>query len=201
LAHATDPHEVTMTTSSDHVRTDAASLPKAPAPQSFDLGRRRPFLSAPEQVKRNNDATDSGQDQAPATRQNTGRSAHHQPQDSADLVSRITATGEKQLRWLTPQALPGLQPRPCADAGESVPGLGRTPRGRAVVAGAVPAPRYVRAINDGAGYLRGIRIQDRRPQRTPHRGLTASRQEAGHVVASRLGELTTRERQRSSSAL
>jgi hypothetical protein len=56
-----------------------------------------------------------------------------------------------------------------------VPGFGPNSEGRAVVAGAVPAPRYGRAIKDGAGYRRGIRIQDRRPQRTPHRGLIASR--------------------------
>ena len=92
-----------MTASSDRFPADAASVPKAPAPQSFDLGRRRPFLSAPDQRKRNNDATDPGQDQAPATRQNTGRSAHHQPQDRANLVSRITATDDTQIRWLTPK--------------------------------------------------------------------------------------------------
>jgi len=43
-------------------------------------------LSAHEPVKGSNDATDPGQDQAPATPDHAARSAHHQPQDSADMV-------------------------------------------------------------------------------------------------------------------
>jgi hypothetical protein len=88
----------------------------------------------------------------------------------------------------------------CADTGESVPGFGPNSEGRAVVAGAVPAPRYggpLRMARD-TDLAYGSRIADRRGRLIE--GLIASRQRAGHV-ASRLGELTTRERQRSSSAL
>jgi hypothetical protein len=64
----------------------------------------------------------------------------------------------------------------CADTGESVPVSGRTSRGRAVVAGAVPAPRYggpLRVTRDtDAAY--GSRIAECRG--TPYRGLFASGQ-------------------------
>ena len=51
--------------------------------------------------ERNNDATDPGQDQAPPAAHDNGRSAHGQQQDSADMVSRLTAAGDTQIRWLT----------------------------------------------------------------------------------------------------
>jgi hypothetical protein len=88
----------------------------------------------------------------------------------------------------------------CADTDESVPGFGPNFEGQGCCSRGGACATVWRAIKDGAGYRRGIRIQDRPPQRTPYRGLIASRQGLGRVVASRLGELTTRERQRSSSA-
>ena len=56
-------------------------------------------------MKGNNDATDPGQDQAPAAPHNSGRSAHHQPQNSADMVSRITAADDTQVAWLRREGL------------------------------------------------------------------------------------------------
>jgi len=35
------------------------------------------------------------------------RSAHHQPQDGADVVSRITTVGKSHIRWLRHEALLG----------------------------------------------------------------------------------------------
>jgi hypothetical protein len=58
---------------------------------------------------------------------------------------------------------------PVAGFGPNFEGQGRSSRG-----GACAAVR--RAIKGGAGHRHGMRIQDRRPQRTPHRGLIGSRQ-------------------------
>src|SRR5262245_35456054 len=56
-------------------------------------------------MKGHSDATDPGPDQAPPTQRDTGRSAHPQPQDSADMVFRTTATRNTQIRWLTREGL------------------------------------------------------------------------------------------------
>jgi hypothetical protein len=93
-------------------------------------------------MKGNNDATDPDQDQAPAPPYNVGRAAHHQPQDSADMVPRITAAGDTQVRWLTREglldepdllvSLPRRKPgagRGRFRAGAQTPGTGRSVRG------------------------------------------------------------------------
>ena len=165
--------------------------------------RPRPTAAAAEHARTNETEQRCNRSRSrpgPGHATNTGRSAHHQPQDSADLVSRITAAGDTQIRWLTPQALPGLQPRPKGSSrvnhartsrkalitphdmhpdspmpGESLAGFGLNSEGQGCSSQGGACATAGRAIKDGAGYRRGIRIQERRPQRTPHRGLISSR--------------------------
>jgi hypothetical protein len=67
---------------------------------------------------------------------NTGQSAHHQPHDSADMVSRITAAGDTQVCWLTREARQyGLDP-PSSLPRPKLPGPGQqNSRGRAQTLG------------------------------------------------------------------
>src|SRR6266550_1100699 len=58
------------------------------------------------QGKEKGDATDPGHDQAPPAPHDTGRAAHHQPQDSAAMVFRITAAGDTHIRPLTREDMP-----------------------------------------------------------------------------------------------
>ena len=64
-------------------------------------------LSVLEQGTENRDATDPGQDRAPPAAYSSGRPAHQQQQDRADMVSRLAAVRDWQIRWLTREGVLG----------------------------------------------------------------------------------------------
>jgi hypothetical protein len=111
--------------------------------------------------------------------------AETDPGEITGAIPGVVSAASKGPHTSTPKWFPMLKRTPSSGtvnrhrrraAGAPVAGFGLNSegQGRSSRGGACATVR--RAIKGGAGYRHGMRIQDRRPQRTPHRGLIASGQ-------------------------